>query len=239
MADLNVRPKWSWRVALVTLVASAAVLAAGPLIAAGLDYRPGLALFALGAIVSGIGAAVLIVMLAMKRGPQALLGAALVAGLVAALVPLGILVTSRKAPQIHDISTDTADPPSFVALVPLRGDGASPAGYDGPEAAAAQRVGYPNLAGVLLSGAPRAAYDRALAAARAMDWQIVSADPASGRIEAIATVPWWGFKDDVVVRVRPDGNGSRVDVRSKSRVGKGDLGVNAARIETYLGKLGK
>ncbi len=237
MADLDVRPKWPLRVAFITLIASVAVLAAGPLIAAGLDYRPGLAMFALGAIVAGVGAVVLIVMLLFKRGPAALLGSALVAGLVAALVPLSIVVTAGKSPSIHDISTDTADPPSFVALVPLRGSGASPAGYDGPEAAAAQRVGYPNLAGVLLSGAPRAAYDRALAAARAMGWQIVAADPASGRIEAIATVPWWGFKDDVVVRVRPDGNGSRVDVRSKSRVGKGDLGINAARIEAYLAKL--
>ena len=237
MADLNARAKWPWRAALMTLAASAAVLAAGPLMVAGLDYRPGLAMFALGAIVAGAGAVVLIVALLLNRGSQLLLGPALVAGLVAALVPLSIVFTSGKAPQIHDISTDTADPPSFVALVPLRGEGASPAGYDGPEAAAAQRVGYPNLAGVLLAGAPRAAYDRALAAARAMNWQIVSADPASGRIEAIATVPWWGFKDDVVVRVRPDGNGSRVDVRSKSRVGKGDLGVNAARIEAYLAKL--
>ena len=237
MAELNARPKWPPRVALIVLVAAAAVLAAGPLTTAGLDYRIGLALFALGAIVAGLGAVVLAAMLLMKRRPQWLLGPALVAGLVAALVPLGLLVTSGKAPRIHDISTDTADPPSFVALVPLRGSGASPAGYDGPEAAAAQRVGYPGLAGVLLAGAPRAAYDRALTAARTMGWRIVSADPASGRIEAVATVPWWGFKDDIIVRVRPDGNGSRVDMRSKSRVGQGDLGVNAARIEAYLAKL--
>jgi uncharacterized protein (DUF1499 family) len=70
-----------------------------------------------------------------------------------------------------------------------------------------------------------------------MDWQIVSADTAAGRLEATATTRWFGFKDDVVVRIRPDATGSRVDVRSVSRVGKSDVGTNAARVRTFLARL--
>jgi uncharacterized protein (DUF1499 family) len=72
-----------------------------------------------------------------------------------------------------------------------------------------------------------------------MGWTIVAAEPAAGRIEATATTRWLGFKDDVVVRIRPDAGGSRVDVRSVSRVGKSDLGTNARRIREYLGRLGR
>ena len=236
-SDFAAPPRWPTRIAIVTLVTAFAVLAAGPLIGAGLDYRLGLALFALGAVVAGLGALVTAFFLIRKRGPQALLAVALIAGAAAALIPAGILVNASGVPRIHDISTDTADPPPFVALLALRGADASPPGYDGPAAATAQRVAYPDLAGLLLNVAPRAAFDRAAAAASASGWQIVASDPASGRIEAIATVPWWGFKDDVAVRVKPDGAGSRIDVRSKSRVGEGDLGVNAARIRAYLARL--
>ncbi|WP_404326387.1 DUF1499 domain-containing protein [Aerophototrophica crusticola] len=78
---------------------------------------------------------------------------------------------------------------------------------------------------------------RAEAAARDMGWDIVAVEPAEGRVEATATTAWFGFKDDVVVRVRPEGDGSRIDVRSKSRVGRSDLGANAARIRDYLARL--
>jgi uncharacterized protein (DUF1499 family) len=84
---------------------------------------------------------------------------------------------------------------------------------------------------------PAQAFDRALAAARAMGWEIVDAAADQGRVEATATTFWFGFKDDVVVRVRPDASGSRIDVRSLSRVGRSDLGANAQRIRTYLDRL--
>jgi uncharacterized protein (DUF1499 family) len=71
-----------------------------------------------------------------------------------------------------------------------------------------------------------------------MRWEVVAADAAAGRIEATATTPWFGFRDDIVVRIVPADGGSRVDVRSVSRVGKGDLGVNARRIREFLGRLG-
>ena len=77
----------------------------------------------------------------------------------------------------------------------------------------------------------------ALEAARASGWEIVAAVPQERRIEAVATTFWFGFKDDIVVRIRPAPGGSRIDVRSVSRVGRSDLGTNAKRIRAFLGRL--
>ncbi|TRW16984.1 DUF1499 domain-containing protein [Glacieibacterium frigidum] len=228
---------WPLRLALITLVAAILVIAAGPLTAAGAPWQLGLALFALGGLVAGVGALIVAVYALRKRGPSALMGVAAVAGLIAFGVLALKIAEGRSVPRIHDITTDTRDPPPFQALLAERGENVSPAAYDGEAVAAAQRTAYPDLTGVLLTEDPAAAFDKALAATREMGWRIVLADAAAGRIEAVATVPWWGFKDDVVVRVRPDAGGSRVDVRSKSRVGEGDMGVNAERIRAYLAKL--
>ena len=89
-----------------------------------------------------------------------------------------------------------------------------------------------------MDATPADAFKRALQAARDMGWEIVAADAAAGRIEATDTTFWFGFKDDVVIRVEADGAGSRVDLRSVSRVGVGDVGANAARIRAYLRTLG-
>jgi uncharacterized protein (DUF1499 family) len=79
---------------------------------------------------------------------------------------------------------------------------------------------------------------KAIDAARALDWEIVASDAPAGRIEATATTMWFGFKDDIVVRVRPEaGGGSRVDVRSVSRVGQSDVGANAKRIREFIRRL--
>jgi hypothetical protein len=228
---------WPLRLAIITLVAAVLVIAAGPLTAAGAPFQIGLLLFAIGGFVAGVGALIVAIFAIRRRGPKALMGVAAVAGLIAAGVVAAKIVEGGKYPRIHDITTDTRDPPPFQALIAERGENVSPAVYDGETTAAAQRTAYPGLVGVLLSEAPAAAFDRALAATRDMGWRVVLADAAAGRIEAVATVPWWGFKDDIVVRVRPDAGGSRVDVRSKSRVGQGDMGVNADRIRAYLAKL--
>lgn len=237
VAAASAASPWPMRVALITLVAVVLVIAAGPLIAAGLPWMLGLALFALGGLAAGIGALAVAVYALRKRGPSAVMGVAAVAGLIAFGVVAAKIAEGRDVPRIHDITTDTRDPPPFQALLAERGENVSPAAYDGEAVAAAQRTAYPDLTGVLMTEAPAVAFDKALAATREMGWRIVLADAAAGRIEAVATVPWWGFKDDVVVRVRPDAGGSRVDVRSKSRVGEGDVGVNAERIRAYLAKL--
>jgi uncharacterized protein (DUF1499 family) len=145
-----------------------------------------------------------------------------------------MLQSGRSLPPINDISTDTANPPAFVAIVPLRANAPVPSAYAGEATAKAQRAGYPDIAPALVADAPDAAFAKALAVARGAGWVIVASDPAAGRIEATATTPWFGFKDDVVIRVAPADRGSRIDVRSVSRVGRGDLGTNARRVRGFL-----
>ena len=140
-------------------------------------------------------------------------------------------------PRIHDITTDTVDPPQFVALLSRRGSRVSSPEYDGPRVASEQRRAYPDIQPLVLGVPASQAFDAAVAAAGKMGWEIVASDRASGRIEAIATTRLLRFKDDVVVRVRDDTTGARIDVRSKSRIGVGDLGANARRIRRLFSKL--
>jgi len=92
---------------------------------------------------------------------------------------------------------------------------------------------------LIISLPPDRAFARAQAAARALGWRIVAAAPAEGRLEASDTTWWFGFTDDIVVRVRATAQGSRIDVRSASRVGRSDLGVNARRIRAFLAAVAK
>ena len=158
-------------------------------------------------------------------------------GTGAALVPLVIRSTADSLPPIHDITTDTGNPPAFVDILPLRADAPNPPGYAGDEVARPQREAYPEITPYTTGAAPSVLFDQALAVARAQGWEIVAADADAGRIEAVATTFWYGFKDDVVIRIAADGDGSRLDIRSKSRVGRSDLGANAARIRTFLDAL--
>jgi uncharacterized protein (DUF1499 family) len=186
----------------------------------------------------GIAAAVLAVIALIAGGRRALAALALVAGVGAFLPPMMFQRTARSVPPIHDISTDTDNPPAFVAVVERRQGASNPIEYGGPEIAAQQHQAYPDLRPVTLSDPPARAFERALEAARGQGWEIVASVPADGRIEATDTTRFFGFKDDVVVRVKPEGAGSRVDVRSLSRVGRSDVGKNASRIRAYLRALG-
>jgi uncharacterized protein (DUF1499 family) len=152
-------------------------------------------------------------------------------------LPAWFWYAGRHTPPVHDISTDTANPPKFVAIAPLRRDARNPVEYDGPRAASLQKSAYPDIAPLDLDMPPADAFAKALAAARAMGWTLVAEVPSEGRIEAIATTRLMGFKDDVVIRVTPTAGGSRVDVRSKSRIGRGDFGTNARRVQAYLKEL--
>jgi uncharacterized protein (DUF1499 family) len=141
-------------------------------------------------------------------------------------------------PPIHDITTDTDNPPAFVAALKLRPAGSNTVAYEGPALAGKQRAAYPDIAPVKMSVAPAEAFKRALATANAMPgWTVVDSDPATGRIEAHDTTRWFRFTDDVVIRVAQDGTGSRIDVRSVSRIGRSDFGVNAGRIRAYTAAL--
>lgn len=230
--------------ALAMIVAALAILlllGAGPGTRAGLwDFRTGLGLIRWAAYAGVAGSALALVALAVTRprgaGLWILLATLVVAG-TAVLLPWRWSRHAKRVPPIHDISTDTQDPPEFVAVLPRRSGAANPAAYGGDSVAALQRQAYPDIRPLHLDAPPDAAFARALEAARAMGWEIVADDTSAGRIEATATTRWFGFKDDVVIRIRGEGEGSRVDVRSVSRVGKSDLGTNAARVRAYLARL--
>jgi len=165
------------------------------------------------------------------------LAVAFVVAAASAALPLYWLQQARTLPPINDITTDLDDPPEFAAIAPLRANAPVSAAYGGKATADAQRSGYPDIGPVDLAQTPAAAFDRALSVARAMGWTIVASDARTGRIEATATTAWFGFRDDVVIRVTPRGSGSRVDVRSHSRVGRGDLGANARRVRDFSARL--
>lgn len=194
------------------------------------------AIAAAAAIVFGILAS-----LAAPRGSgkpgvlSALLGVGL--GLAAAYVPLSWRMAAQSLPPINDVSTDTRDPPRLVALLPLRGDATTPADHGGDRVARLQKAGYPDIAPVMLQAAPAEALARAEQVARELGWTVVAVEKTEGRIEAVAVTPWFGFHDDVVIRIRPAPQGSRLDIRSKSRHGLGDLGTNARRIRRFIARL--
>lgn len=161
--------------------------------------------------------------------------AALLLGVLVAVPPLGWLWIARQAPVIHDITTDTENPPSFVAVLPLRAEAPNAAEYGGPEVAALQRAAYPDIVPLITRVSSERAFEAALATARGRGWAVVAADPSDGLIEATDTTFWFGFVDDVVIRITPRGEeGTRVDVRSVSRVGRGDVGTNTRRIRGFL-----
>jgi uncharacterized protein (DUF1499 family) len=190
----------------------------------------GLAAVLLGAVAAGLAYR------RHSRVQMVVAAPALLAGLVAVGVPFEFQRRARAVPPIHDISTDLENPPTFDAIVPLRAD-APNALERTSEVTELQRRGYPDLAPVTLPVPLDQAFGRALAAAQEAGWQIVTADKSSGRIEATDTTRWFGFKDDVVVRLTPWGAGTRVDVRSVSRIGRSDIGTNARRVRQYLDRL--
>jgi uncharacterized protein (DUF1499 family) len=142
---------------------------------------------------------------------------------------------SAPHPPINDITTDTENPPVFVAALPAReAEQARPVVYGGAMVAHEQQAFYPDIAPLTLAAPPDQAFERALTTARALGWRILVSDAQKGTIEASDTTLYYGFTDDIVIRVTADGAGSRVDIRSHSRQGIGDNGVNAARVRKYL-----
>ena len=204
----------SGRIALgLALLALAVLAASGPAVRSGLvTYTVGILMLpAAGAL--GLAGAIFGVIALFRRAGVARSLFAVVLGASVAAIPAAAYLRARSVPPINDISTDPN------------------------EASDAQRRAYPDIRPAHLAVAPNIAFERAKGAMEESGWQIVREDPSAGRIEAVATSFWFGFKDDVVVRIAAEGAGSRVDVRSKSRVGRGDLGTNAQRIRAYQRRL--
>jgi uncharacterized protein (DUF1499 family) len=185
------------------------------------------------AAVVAVPVAVIAVLRDPTSGGRRAAWAALAIAAVTLIGPAVTIAGARGTARIHDITTDTVDPPRFEQLARLRPRDANPLEYT-REKAEAQRAGYPDLKPLVISASPPAAFERALSVARDLGWEIVATDRPEWRIEASHSTFWMGFTDDIVVRIRPVSDGSRVDVRSVSRVGVGDAGKNAARIRAFL-----
>ncbi|MDA1077276.1 MAG: DUF1499 domain-containing protein [Proteobacteria bacterium] len=142
--------------------------------------------------------------------------------------------SAQASPPIHNISTDTDNPPQFAAVVALRGDSSNSLEYNAETLAPLQSAAYPWVKSLSLATSQANTVASVVAVLTDMGLEIVASDPAAGIVEATDTTFWFGFKDDVVVRVSGNGAGSTVDVRSVSRVGVSDLGANARRIGEIL-----
>lgn len=231
--------------AIEALVASVGILALLMLYLAGLGYRA--EVFELGqaftlmrwSAYAGVASVALVVFYILWRRPLGLrLGLLFLSGLMglaAFYLPYRQQQIAASVPPIHDISTNTEDPPAFLAVAPLRPGGSNPLAYDGEETARLQREAYPDLMTMTYARGTDEVFQAALEVAEELDWALADADREGGRIEATATTRWFGFKDDVVVRLLPGpaADSTLVDVRSKSRVGRSDIGVNAARIRAF------
>jgi uncharacterized protein (DUF1499 family) len=163
----------------------------------------------------------------------------IIAGVAAVSVPLKMYRTAQSIPAIHDITTDTENPPKFNVILGLRKDAQNPAEYGGPAISSQQLSAYPDIKTVTLAVTPDKAFELCLSTAREMGWDIVNADPDKRIIEGTDTTFWFGFKDDIIIRITPSEKGSRIDLRSVSRVGKSDVGTNAKRIRNFINRLEK
>ena len=208
-----------------------------------LENRPALATFA-GALATAVVALLLALSAFVVIWMEGLAGIG--AAVTAMLVSLALLaypaylgIRAYRLPWIYDITTDPIDPPRYEALARLRVRDANPTTYAGLYAADQQRSAYPDVGPLGTNATAQAAYDAALAVVNKRRWRVVDARPPQagrreGRIEAVARTPIMGFRDDVVIRVRAETDGARIDARSSSRYGAFDFGTNAARVRGLM-----
>lgn len=254
-------------VALVALALGCVLLAAGPGVGLGFwDYPTAFKLFAMAAapkeIAGGValspvftagGVSLLMAVSALLMGQGRVALFSLLSALVAGgggYIPIKMRALAQANPVIHDITTDFENPPQIIEAAGL--DRKNPAAYVGDDlvgdtgktVAQSQMEAFPDLTPLFLKADMETATGRARAAIEAMGMEILAEGPADDetgggwRIEAVETSRWFGFKDDFIVRLTAAENGeTRIDVRSKSRVGGSDLGANAVRVRTFLEKV--
>lgn len=227
-------------VSLVSLSAFLLVALPGPLYKYGVvDLGTAFTGFKFG-VFAGIAALILLVLQILFKRKTVTLGSTIMALLlstIAIAIPLSMLNKGKSVPPIHDISTDLVNPPEFVAIAPLRADAPNPVEYAGVEVATQQRAAYPELQTL---NYPQSKSELVEATKQVIDhlgWQLVNIDTNQGIIEATDRTMWFGFKDDVIVRITDNGSERLVDIRSKSRVGGSDLGKNAERIHGFIEEL--
>jgi uncharacterized protein (DUF1499 family) len=174
-----------------------------------------------------------------RRGLGSAIKGLIIASLVLAY-PAWLSVRAVTLPAIADISTDTEDPPAFSrsrAALDAR-KGLVPPDVS-PEAREMQREAYVQIAPLTLDLGPEEAFALVRKAAENLGWQVIEAAPpggrmGTGRLEAVDRTMFLRLPDDVTVRIRPRVDGTRIDIRSASRMGRHDFGANAKRIRAFL-----
>lgn len=219
------------------------IFLAGPAYRSGtLDLGQAFTLLRWGAFV-GLASPPLIIAYGLLVKPSgrivSILAVSAVVGLFSFYIPFSQWQNARSVPPIHDISTDLDNPPAFVDILPLRANAPNPPEYAGEETAEQQREAYPEVAPLILAYPMERVFDAVVATVEQRGWQLVAAvqEDDNARVEATDTTLWFGFKDDVVIRLQPADDGVRVDIRSKSRVGRSDVGKNAERIRAFSNQL--
>ena len=227
-------------VSLVSLSAFLLVALPGPLYKYGVvDLGTAFTGFKFG-VFAGIATLILLVLQILFKRKTVTLGSTIMALLlstIAIAIPLSMLNKGKSVPPIHDISTDLVNPPEFVVIAPLRADAPNPVEYAGVEVATQQRAAYPELQTLNYTQSKSELVEATKQAIDHLGWQLVNIDTNQGIIEATDRTMWFGFKDDVIVRITDNGSKRLVDIRSKSRVGGSDLGKNAERIHGFIEEL--
>src|ERR1700730_2055589 len=235
-----------WANAMATFAFVASFLAVIIVRSGLLEIRPALATFA-GAL------AIAVVALALALAAFVVIWTEGLAGVGAALTAMAVSLAllaypayfgfkAYRLPWIYDITTDPIDPPRYEALARVRPHDANPVTYAGLYAAEQQRLAYPEIGPLGTNATVQATYDAALAVVnkrrcRVVEARAPQAGRREGRIEAVARTAIMGFRDDVVIRVRAEPDGARVDARSSSRYGSFDFGTNAARIRSLMNEI--
>ena len=203
-----------------------------------MDFRLPFLALVFGAVLALVALGLSLVVV-LRQGDKAVKGRARLNILISVLVlffPLSAVISGGDAPVIHDITTDTDNPPVFREMPNVRSKNDNTLAIK-PDVIEIQKQAYPDL-GPLFTDVPRPIlYAKTLELVEASGWDIISEDTRLGEIEAVATTPGFGFKDDVMIRISPDAKSNRVDMRSVSRAGQGDLGANAKRIQKFLAEL--
>jgi hypothetical protein len=246
---------WARRIALFSLAATfiaVIIVRSGALdIVPALSTLAGALVLACIAILLAFGAGIVIWRQGVGGGRQAV--TALIIGAVLIAYPLYLGVRAFRLPSIYDITTDPIDPPQFDAIARLRPRDANPITYAGLYAAEQQHAAYADIEPDDTTASPQDAYAAAMKVITKRKWRVVDSRPPQGPlprvidakavqngavrdgiIEAVARTPILGFRDDVVVRIRPTVDGARIDIRSASRYGRHDLGTNAKRVRGLI-----
>lgn len=227
-------------IALTSIVSFLMVTLPGPLYKYGIvGLSTAFTSFRFGVYVGGAALILIILQILLKRKSvnwgSTIVYAAL--AIIAVVMPVNMMRKGASVPPIHDITTHVTNPPKFVAIAPLRENAPNPVSYEGGETTKQQLDAYPDIKTQVLPQSIDTVYAAAERAIESLGWERVTDGALPNTLEATDTTAWFGFKDDVVIRLTAQDDNTMVDIRSKSRVGRSDLGKNAERIRLFLAEL--